>query len=250
MPLQEQTVIPDRRPTHELVADSLRYAILNGELALGERLAQDEIAIFFNVSRQPVREALLKLQAEGLVVSTHHKGYAVAKLSLDEVEDIFAIRIFVERLAIRRAVPRLTPQHLQRLEAILEQQEHFGGDRRQRYEYNQAFHTTIYEAAERSYMTSLIGNLRNIVEPYCRIYMANEGRADASLREHHEIFDACVKGDARRSEEVVESHLRTILGLLVPHLPITAQENSDGNDGKVGPVIERLYSNAIKHSHD
>src|SRR5690242_12502252 len=152
MPLSEKTLYPiqNRRAIHELIADSLREAILTGQFQPGERLGQDEIAASVSVSRIPVREALLKLQAEGLVVSAPHKGYTVVELTTDEIRDIYSIRIELEGLAVRLAVPNMTPERLAHIERILSEEKTLEDTEHQRrIELNREFHRTIYEAANR-----------------------------------------------------------------------------------------------------
>ena len=217
----------NRRPVHELIADSLRLTIMAGHHLPGERLNQEELASFYGVSRMPVREALLKLQGEELVVSSPHRGFAVAELSVEEVEDIFSIRIMLEGLATRLAIPNMTEQRLARIAANLERQKRFGDNIDARLELNREFHGTIYEAARRPRLVALVTNLRNIVEAYSRIYTSAEGRAEATLIEHERIFEACLKGKADLGESLAQEHLQNIVAVLVPKLRVSnVTENS------------------------
>lgn len=220
MSLQEKLTPPflNRRPTHELIADSLRQAILAGQLEPGERLNQEEMAKLFGVSRMPVREALLKLEVEGLVVSNLHKGFAVTELSADEVEDIFTIRMTLEGLATRLAVQNMTQERLNQMAELLQQQERYIDDLRLRLDINRAFHSTIYNAAKRPRLAALITNLRNIVEAYSRIYISVEGRTEATLQEHQAIYEACLQGDSELAERRIREHLQNVVDALVPYL--------------------------------
>lgn len=211
----------NRRPVHELIADSLRLTIMAGHHLPGERLNQEELASFYGVSRMPVREALLKLQGEELVVSSPHKGFAVAELSVEEVEDIFSIRIMLEGLATRLAIPNMSDQRLARIAANLERQKRYGDNIDARLELNREFHGTIYEAAKRPRLVALVTNLRNIVEAYSRIYTSAEGRAEATLTEHKRIFEACLKGEAELGESLAQEHLQNIVAVLVPRLRLS-----------------------------
>ena len=166
----------------------------------------------------PVREALLKLEVEDLVVSSPHKGFAVTELSADEVEDIFSIRIMLEGLATRLAIPRMTQRRLNRLDENLKRQKELGGDIDTRLRLNREFHTIIYEAASRPRMVTLVTNLRNIVEAYSRIYTSVEGRTEATLREHTGIYEACRLGNEVLGEQLAKDHLQNIVDVLVPQL--------------------------------
>ena len=214
----ETSFLSNRRPVHELIADSLRLTIMAGHHLPGERLNQEELASFYGVSRMPVREALLKLQGEELVVYSPRRGFAVAELTVEEVEDIFSIRIMLEGLATRLAIPHMTAQRLERIAENLQRQQEFGHDTDVRLELNREFHGLIYEAAKRPRLVALTTNLRNIVEAYSRIYTSAEGRAKATLREHARIFEACRQGDAEVGERLAKEHLQNIVGVLAPEL--------------------------------
>ena len=226
------STLPNRRPVHELIADSLRLTIMAGHHLPGERLNQEELASFYGVSRMPVREALLKLQGEELVVSIPHKGFAVAELSVEEVEDIFSIRIMLEGLATRLAIPNMTAQRLARIAENLQRQQEYGENIDARLELNREFHGTIYEAAKRPRLVALVTNLRNIVEAYSRIYTSAEGRASATLSEHRRIFEACRQGQAELGEKLAQEHLRNIVDILVPKLKSSTAADFRANEPK------------------
>lgn len=214
----EFSTLHNRRPVHELIADSLRLTIMAGHYLPGERLNQEELATIYGVSRMPVREALLRLQGEELVVYIPRRGFAVAELSAEEVEDIFSIRTMLEGLATRLAIPNMTEKRFARIAENLERQKRYGDNIDKRLELNRKFHGTIYEAARRPRLVALITNLRNIVEAYSRIYTSAEGRAEATIGEHQLIFEACLKGDAELGECLAQEHLQNILAVLVPKL--------------------------------
>jgi DNA-binding GntR family transcriptional regulator len=98
---------PPATATSEWIAAALRQAILRGEFKAGQPLLQDEVAARFGVSKIPAREALLQLKAEGLVSFYPNRGATVSELSAGEVNEIYIIRIALETLALRRALPRL-----------------------------------------------------------------------------------------------------------------------------------------------
>src|SRR5215831_189024 len=117
--LKSSEAIP-RQTLTAAVADRLRDKILRGDLREGEQLRQHTIAAEFDVSRIPVREAFRQLEAEGLIEIIDHRGAVVAALSPDEIEELFDIRAALEGVTLRRAVPRLTDEDLERAERALE----------------------------------------------------------------------------------------------------------------------------------
>ena len=117
------SVLQQQRSTPGLVADGIRLAILRGQLAPGQTLKQEELAKQFGLSRAPVREALRQLEAEGLVISYPHRGTVVARLSADDIEEVFLIRITLETAILKVAVPKINDLDLRKAQAVLEQTE-------------------------------------------------------------------------------------------------------------------------------
>jgi len=140
-----------RRTITDQVTEDLRARILSGDFPAGFQLRQDAIAGEYNVSRIPVREALQRLDAEGLVTFQPHKGAIVSQLSLDEIEELFEVRKLLECELLRHAVPRLTPADLKSVEDILlVYDEAFrSGDVAKWGELNREFHDRLYRASNR-----------------------------------------------------------------------------------------------------
>ncbi|MGH7460513.1 MAG: GntR family transcriptional regulator, partial [Longimicrobiales bacterium] len=104
----------------ELTAEALREKILHGDYAEGAPLRQDALAAELGVSRIPVREALRQLEVEGLVTFSPHVGAIVSTLSLDEISELFELRAVLETELLKRALPKLTPEILDRADAVLD----------------------------------------------------------------------------------------------------------------------------------
>jgi len=157
--------VRERRTTQELVVDFLRDAILSGRLRGGARLIQDKVAADLNVSRVPVREALLQLEAEGLVRMEAHRGASVVWLAPEEITEIFEIRELLVTGAIRLVVPTLSDAQISRLEAIDRKQ---AGERNMaaRAKLTHAFYATLFEQLNRprlkGMMDKLLAHLRQI----------------------------------------------------------------------------------------
>lgn len=206
-----------RLTTAEHVADVLREAILRGVLQGGQQLQQDALAAQFGVSRIPVREALRRLDAEGLVTVYPHRGAIVSQLSVAEVEEIYEIRVTLECLALRLAIPRLTRADLDRAAAILDEIDQVD-DIGRWSELNRSFHMTLYAPADRKRLLSLIATLRANVDRYHRIYISLMQHKAQSQREHRRILDACRRRRQEEAAEALERHLMTAAQGLIAYL--------------------------------
>lgn len=219
--LDVNAAIPTR---DEMVANTLRKAILRGELAPGQKLDQTTIAGHLNVSRSPVREALKTLAAEGLVEMQPHRTATVTQLSLEELREIYEIRLVLEALACRLAAPNMDEARVARLEALLGAMDR-ARSRSEWLDYNSEFHFTIYEAAHRPRLLTMIDSLRNAIAPYIRQYIASEERKRESRREHAALVEACRDGDGARAKEVVEQHVSTAADFTLRFLSENMDEN-------------------------
>jgi DNA-binding GntR family transcriptional regulator len=197
------------------VADKLREAILRGYFNPGQRLDQTEIAELLNVSRSPVREALRTLAAEGLVEVFPHRGAVVAELSLKELEEIYFIRGVLEGMAACLAAPKLDQDQLAGLHNLLTALNQTT-NLDQWLDLNRQFHHTIYQAANRPRLFSIIESLRNTAAPYIRQYIATAEHMEAAQIGHRHIFEACTTGDGLRAEQATQRHLKAVCdGVLV-----------------------------------
>src|SRR5215218_10009335 len=117
----ELVLLPIKRQTLTgMTADAIRERILRGRYPEGQPLRQDAIGAELGVSRIPVREALRQLEAEGLVTFSPHRGAVVSRLSLGEIDEVFELRSTIEPDLLRRAMPRLTKQQLDRADNVLD----------------------------------------------------------------------------------------------------------------------------------
>lgn len=199
----------------EYVAHRIREAILKGYFKPGQRLDQTELAERLGVSRSPVRDALRRLAAEGLVTMHPHRGAMVAELSPEELEEIYLIRRVLEGLAARQAVPNLTDEDLEALQGILRCMDETV-DAEEWIELNYRFHHTIYRAANRPRLLDIIDTLRNTVTPYIRKYIATPEYREKAQASHWRIYRACVEGDAEAAEQETVAHLQAVAdGVLI-----------------------------------
>ncbi|HNN13311.1 MAG TPA: GntR family transcriptional regulator [Anaerolineales bacterium] len=201
---------PKPSPTHsnQPIADRLRADILRGALQGGQALKQDEIASRFGVSKIPVREALMQLKAEGLVVFYPNRGAFVAELSAAEADEIYVMRIALEKEALARAIPRLTISDLKRASDLLA-----AIDREENItkwgELNWEFHATLYAPASLPRVMENIRTLHTNIARYLVLYLAGMDYQKKSQREHRALLQACRAGDVEKAQSILEEHLRS-----------------------------------------
>jgi DNA-binding GntR family transcriptional regulator len=185
------------------IADQLRTAILSGAHQGGAQLRQDALAAAFGVSRIPVREALFQLEAEGLVEIVPHKGAIVTGLSMDEIDDVFDLRVVLERRLLADAVPRMTGPDFERLEAAQRAFDAMvaSGEIAGSGALNAEFHMALYAAARLPKTASIVAGLLQL--------SSSRGIAKAS-REHRELLAICRKGDARAAGEMLALHINGV----------------------------------------
>jgi DNA-binding GntR family transcriptional regulator len=195
------------RTATDFVADSLRRSILNGDLEGGTRLSLAEIASNFDVSTTPVREALRELAFDGLVRIDSYRGGVVTAVTKEEVEEIVRIRQVLEPMAAREAVEAMTPQIMAEARAILE--EMAASDSWDVWvQGNRAFHRKIYEASSSQRLVSLIKSLQDTQVVFVSATLRKSPLLkETATRDHNEMIDALLAGDAERLVEVTVRHL-------------------------------------------
>lgn len=200
-----------------IVFEALRKAIIQGQLEEGEPLRQDEIARLFNTSRIPVREAISRLEEQGLVKTRRYKGAFVAELSPRETEEIFNLRALLEPEVIRNAVPRMTPAQLdearEKCAALSSSQDPMAwGD------LNRDFHETLYSASDLTFFKEIAHNAIDRVERQIRAQLVMSNGMDRADREHNAIIDACQAGDADHAADLTRRHIEGAKASLLKHL--------------------------------
>lgn len=190
----------------EVIFQALREAITRGDIAEGEVLRQDRIAKLFNVSRIPVREALTRLEEQGLVVGQRYRGAVVSALSIEEVREIFEFRALLEPEVMRLSVDRLSPAQLDRART---HHEAFGRETHPARwcELNRNFHYCLYQEAGRPYYLQVIGAALDRVDRYLRAQLVLTDGMERAKREHGAILDACIGRDRESAVELTRRHI-------------------------------------------
>ena len=203
--------------TPDLIADALRADIQRGAVAPGHALRQEELARRFGVSRLPIRDALLRLESEGLVVVYPNRGAYVASLSAAEVREIYDLRVLLEGDILERAVPRTTAADWRRIDAALAAAA-AGAEGGEWAALDRAFHLALYAPADRPRQLALIASLRGTVDRYWSAYAALPTRTPEWLRDHEEIAPAARAGDAPAARQRLTAHLERAATFVVGQL--------------------------------
>jgi DNA-binding GntR family transcriptional regulator len=176
----------------DLVAALIRELVITGELAAGEPLRQRDLAQRFGVSQTPVREAMRRLESEGLLVCDTHRGFTVAAPELGPVEENFQIRAALESLGASLAAHKIDAVGLARLRGLNDQMRALRDDDPRYLELNREFHFTVYSCAGSPLLLSLMRLLWASLHGGPRVTRTHA----ESVRQHDEILKALADGDA------------------------------------------------------
>lgn len=194
----------------EAVYQSVRSAVLTGAIRPGEMLRQDGLAKQHGVSKIAVREALQRLEGEGLVVLNPRRGYTVVALDPDEIVEIFEVRMFVEERAAYAATLKRTEEDVVKLRSLISRLDTIKlvgpEDIIQWSNLNFEFHETLFAASGRRHLRRVASSLRAAVEPYIRVEVYITGEPQEAQGEHHQIMQAFAEGDAPRVAKLSRDH--------------------------------------------
>ncbi|MEZ5174967.1 MAG: GntR family transcriptional regulator [Acidimicrobiia bacterium] len=201
------------RALHEVAAERIRAAILNGTLYPGERLVEDRLAQELNVSRHPIREALRTLQLEGFVDIEPRRGATVSRVSTEEASELFEVLMALDGLAARSAASAIGPEILAQIDTILADATAIldastslsQSDLAELADLNLRFHTLITRAGGNRQLLDTMTPLRDRIQ---WIQTAvNRRRPELSWSEHRSIREAIGSGDGDRAESLARAHI-------------------------------------------
>lgn len=206
--------LPDR------IAEALRQRILEGLLPAGQQLRQEALAEEFGVSRIPLREALRRLEAEGLVTLVPNKGALVSSLAPGEVRELFEMRALLESELLRRAVPNIKQQHL--IEAGKALAEYDDALSRQSVKewgaLNWRFHGALYAAAGRPRWMEEVRAINQQTDRFIRMQLALSGALDQARAEHADILRLAREGQTEAAAQAVANHIHAAGEMLARQL--------------------------------
>lgn len=213
-------------PLRDVVFNTLREAILKGELQPGERLMEIQLAKKLGVSRTPIREAIRMLEQEGLAITTPRKGAEVAGMTLKDMEDVLEVREALDELAAKAACVRMSEEGLEKLRQMKEEfvQSMKSGDVKQIAEADVRFHDVIYQATDNTRLVTLLSNIRQQMYRYRVEYLKNEENYPALIQEHEDIVQAIEE----RNQELVAQAMNRHVSHQAIFMKAVIQKQSQG----------------------
>ena len=205
------------KSTAELITDVLRQAIIDGAIPAEDSLKQAELARVFGVSRIPVKEALVKLESEGFIIMHANSVAKVGALSQAELVELYDIRIALECLALKYAIPKLTTDHYLKLERTLCEAD-ITNDSVKLGELNQVFHLGLYEPSRRHRLLSMLKQTHRHTDRYLRVAYAMLPYQRPSSEEHWEILKTCQDDDAAKAINLLNKHLSSVKQQIAEYL--------------------------------
>ncbi len=199
----------DYKPLREVIFDTLREAIIVGELKPGERLMEVQLAEKMGVSRTPVREAIRKLELEGLVEMLPRKGAHVADLSVKDIMDVLEVRATLDGLASMLSATRITDEELKELKHVQSQfinyveKDNLQGSIKKDVE----FHDIIYRSSRNDKLIQIASNLREQVQRFRVIYIKDFSSTKELVKEHAEILDCILRKDPEAAQKCAQTHI-------------------------------------------
>ena len=197
----------------EIAFNEIRQAILSGRFRPGERINQKQLTEELGISIIPLREAFRQLQAEGFISIIPHRGAYVNELSLQEIEDVYLIRIELEGLAAQLASKRLTQRDVKTIKALFARMKSATerSDFRSLFELNRKFHFTVYQACRRPLLLELLNDLWDRSTRYRTIQTHDAQRVKEELGEHRDILEACLQQNREGLPEAIRFNVQRSL---------------------------------------
>jgi DNA-binding GntR family transcriptional regulator len=215
---ETRTIGAGHQALRDQVLEELRRRIVNGDYPPGQRLTEDRLAADFGVSRNPVREALRIVEADGLVTMMPRRGAVVATPDASTIADLFAVRSSLETIAARMAAERATPRHVAALRGLLDAaREATDRDELSRVaELNSELHMAVIAVSGNRWLTSIASSMYLHVHWVFRL--GAQDRAPHSWQEHIRLVDAIAAGDADEAEAAARAHVDAAAEAALEHL--------------------------------
>lgn len=211
----------------EVVYKLLKDCIFDEIIPLGEKIVEKNLADKLNISRTPVRDALNRLKEEELIEYIDGKGYMVKRITLQEVEEIYTIRLTLEVLAAKKAMESITNKEIEEIKDLLEltDKANYEGKVEEVIELVSLFNEKIYDCSRMKRLASMISKLKDYYKRFRDISLEGVERRNQALREHKEILRAIEMKDYDHIEEIIENHLRFSYELVISSISNESYNN-------------------------
>lgn len=209
--------IQNHKPLREMVYEELKLQILTGGIVPGTRMMEVELAEEMGVSRTPIREAIRKLEKEGLVTIEPRRGAYASRISTEDMVEILEVRQDLEGLAAFFAATRMSKENLEELKSIAEKYNKAveEGNMQDMIRYDTMFHRKIVDSCNNKILVHMVEQLQEMVLRFRYIYYDNFRRAEHMPAEHRAILEAIADGDEEKAREAADVHIYRLKQLVI-----------------------------------
>ena len=209
--------IQNHKPLREMVYEELKMQILKGSIIPGTRMMEVELAEEMGVSRTPIREAIRKLEKEGLVTIEPRRGAYASMISTEDMVEILEVRQDLEGLAAYFAAERMTDAQMENLRQVSASYDDAvkRGNMEDMIKHDTRFHHIIVESCRNKILVQMIEQLQELVLRFRYIYYDNFKRAENMPEEHREIMEGIKSGDAERARKAADVHIYRLKQLVI-----------------------------------
>ncbi len=220
-------------PLRDVAFETLRESIIKGRLKPGERLFEERLAARLGMSRTPVREAIRKLELEGLVVMEPRKGAVVSAITEKNLLDVLDVRKALEELAVKLACKKMTPEIADELKDAEDDFERADetGDLSGMADADIRFHDIIYRSTGNTRLMQLLSNLFEQMYRFRVEYLKIEGSGKTLSKEHRDIMDALAAGDTGRAADAVCLHIDHQVRAVLSAIRESSEDSGNTHDG-------------------
>lgn len=207
-------------PLRDVVFNTLREAILKGELEPGKRLMEIALAQKLGVSRTPIREAIRKLELEGLVVMAPRKGAEVAEITLEDLTDVLEVRKNLEELAVELCCKKATSEDIEEMKTCHEnfRKALLSDDLTVMAEADVSFHDVIYRTTGNKRLIQILNNLREQLYRYRLEYIKDEDKRKVLVEEHFLLINSISNKDIEAAKNAIQTHINNQEKTIVENL--------------------------------
>jgi len=202
---------------------SLRQAIHNGRFRPGDRMREAEIALWLGISRTPVRDALQRLEGDGLVTAAPRRGLVVTQIEPGQVSELYAVREVLEGLAGRLAAQHASSAEIDAMRDLLQRQAKMGRDDAALARLNRQFRDLVHRATHNRFLVSALETFEAAVAVLPSPAFATSGHGAASLKDHTDLLRAIERRDSDRAADLSAGHMRAMARLQLLQLSEDAE---------------------------
>lgn len=218
--------LSQNRPLNDMVYEGLRKAIIQGVIPVGDRLNEKVLSDYMNISRTPIRNAIKKLTEEELVEYIPKYGVVVKRVTVEDAEEIYQIRIALETMATIAAMERMTPENHREMQELLQttEEDNEQGQIQQVIRYFTEFNALIYRFSRMQRLEAVVSNMLEYVARFRDISLFDDKRRGLALNEHRLIYRGMQTKDKELITLIVAEHLNHSKEFVIREI-IRSQEN-------------------------